>query len=485
MTSDATSELDLLQASLKGNREAFGAIVGRYQSLVCAITYSGTGNLAQSQDLAQEVFVKAWKDLGQLRDLSKFRAWLSTITRNLVRKSIRKKQGDVIEAAVPWEDVKPVESIEQGPVEAAISKEEEAMIWETLKSIPPQFREPLVLYYRQQQSLSEVAACLGLSEDAVKQRLSRGRKLLKAKTAALVEEIIGRTGPSKAFRIAVVAALPAIAPQIASAAIAGVISKGSVAAKSAGLMSLIAGLLGPLLGLLGLLGASIGIRASITNTKSPRERTFMKRRARLAILYCSAGMLVMLILNITGPRWLTFTWFAFFLASVFTLAFLTNRRQRAIQVEDGTYVRRHTRQYEMTKGQIYGSFGGGIFGSLLWLHLMSVRAKDWFTVWAILIAGIFIFLAATKLYLRAKQHRSLIEMGVFVMVGLVNLAVVNLRWQKWVEVVGSHLKYKGYTLQRINIIIVAVIVSLLIMSLLTNLIHRRIRKDHQEPDAQE
>src|SRR4030042_1910804 len=78
-----TSENELLQASLAGNKEAFGAVVERYQSLVCAVTYSATGDVGTSEELAQETFLRAWRNLRQLEDPGKFRAWLCMIARNL------------------------------------------------------------------------------------------------------------------------------------------------------------------------------------------------------------------------------------------------------------------------------------------------------------------------------------------------------------------------------------------------------------------
>jgi DNA-directed RNA polymerase specialized sigma24 family protein len=71
-----TSDANLVTESLTGNREAFGQIVARYQTLVCSLAYSGTGSLSQSEDLAQETFVAAWKQLGNLREPHKLRSWL-------------------------------------------------------------------------------------------------------------------------------------------------------------------------------------------------------------------------------------------------------------------------------------------------------------------------------------------------------------------------------------------------------------------------
>jgi DNA-directed RNA polymerase specialized sigma24 family protein len=53
----------LVARSIAGSREAFGRIVSRYQSLVSAVAYSATGSISHSEDLAQETFLTAWRDL--------------------------------------------------------------------------------------------------------------------------------------------------------------------------------------------------------------------------------------------------------------------------------------------------------------------------------------------------------------------------------------------------------------------------------------
>jgi len=85
----------LLDASLAGNKQAFGRIVRRYQSLLCAIAYSATGDLGLSEDLAQETFLIAWKRLGDLRDRTKLRAWLVGIGRNVINSAIRRRGRDL------------------------------------------------------------------------------------------------------------------------------------------------------------------------------------------------------------------------------------------------------------------------------------------------------------------------------------------------------------------------------------------------------
>jgi len=84
-------EVKLLKKCLRGNRQAFGAIVAKYQELVCAITFSGTADIQQSEELAHQTFINAWKNLYQLKDLGRFRPWLCTIARNNVRDFFNKR----------------------------------------------------------------------------------------------------------------------------------------------------------------------------------------------------------------------------------------------------------------------------------------------------------------------------------------------------------------------------------------------------------
>jgi RNA polymerase sigma factor (sigma-70 family) len=217
---DTTTETELLRASLAGGKDAFGRIVERYQPLICAITYSATGDFGRSRQLAQETFIRAYKSLAQLKDLEKFRAYLCRIARNLVDKSIRQQRFDVIRDAHPLEDAASGKSPEPDPSEIAISKEHQALVWRAIEGIPEQCREPIVLYYRRRRSIAQVAADLKLSDDAVKQRILRGRKLLSTEIASLVEDVLTKTAPGKAFTVAVVASLPALAPQTTAAGIA-------------------------------------------------------------------------------------------------------------------------------------------------------------------------------------------------------------------------------------------------------------------------
>src|SRR6185503_4535032 len=99
---------------------------------------------------------------------------------------------------------------EASPSEQTVSREEEAILWRAMEKIPETYREPLVLYYREHRSVANVAKALELSEDAVKQRLSRGRALLHEHVLALVEGTLERSNPGQAFTLGVMTALPGL-----------------------------------------------------------------------------------------------------------------------------------------------------------------------------------------------------------------------------------------------------------------------------------
>jgi RNA polymerase sigma factor (sigma-70 family) len=237
---EAASDAQLVEWSLTGDREAFGRIVERYQSLVCSITYGATGNLTLSEDIAQETFLVAWRQLTALNDAAKLRAWLCGIARNLTNNFLRRGQREPVRGAEPLDAIAEVPTPEPSPSTQAVSREEEAILWRALERIPETYREPLILFYREQQSVERVAQELELTEDAVKQRLSRGRKLLTDEVAAFVEGTLERTTPGKTFTLGVLAALPAIALSAKAVTVGATTAKSSTSA--AGLAGLFAAL---------------------------------------------------------------------------------------------------------------------------------------------------------------------------------------------------------------------------------------------------
>lgn len=124
-------DAELLERCLEGEREAFGQLVARHQGLVCAQAYSVCGDLSRSEDVAQEAFISAWRQLATLRDRSKFKAWLCGIARHLALRVAEQRQREVGSAASLVEGI-----AAETPHDAAVSREEEALVWDALAQLP-------------------------------------------------------------------------------------------------------------------------------------------------------------------------------------------------------------------------------------------------------------------------------------------------------------------------------------------------------------
>jgi RNA polymerase sigma factor (sigma-70 family) len=246
-TVDSISDADLVSRTLAGDRNAFNLIVSRYQILICSLAYSRVGHLGQSEDVAQETFITAWKHLRLLRDPAKLRAWLCGIVRNRSKKLLQREGRQPLHDAEALETAADSPACEPLPSDQTIGREEAAILWRSLERIPALYRDPLILYYREHQSIEHVAAALDLSADAAKQRLSRGRKLLQKEVQTFVENALRRTAPSREFSNAVLAALPMATAPVAAAG-AGAAAKSTAAAKSGILLACLAPFIGIIAG---------------------------------------------------------------------------------------------------------------------------------------------------------------------------------------------------------------------------------------------
>jgi RNA polymerase sigma factor (sigma-70 family) len=261
----------LVAQTLTGSREAFAKIVTRYQSLICALSYSATGDLKQSEDLAQETFLTAWKELGKLREPAKLRSWLCRISRNHTYDALKQRGHEPSHGAESLDVAAESPAPEPLPAEQAMTHEEQAILWRSIERIPEIYREALVLYYREHQSLETVAQNLDLTEDAVKQRLSRGRKLLQDQVLSFVEGALGRTNPGQAFTLSVMDALPALTVS-AKAATIGVVAKGA-GAKAVGMLGVAGAVASPLLMVF---GNYTNYRMSMDEARTDEERGHIK-----------------------------------------------------------------------------------------------------------------------------------------------------------------------------------------------------------------
>jgi RNA polymerase sigma factor (sigma-70 family) len=218
----ASSDAELVRAARRGDKQAFVEIVARHQAMVCGTALGILGNIAASEDAGQEAFLTAWRKIHELREPERLRAWLRQIARHAALGYQRRQHGhDTIEVAPELPDLGPA------PDEQAASEEEVALVREALARLPEAYREPLILYYRENQSTRAVAEALDISEDAVRQRLARGREMLRDQVSGVIENVLTRTRPTPIFTMSIAVAIGALT---APAAVAGGVFSAAAAA---------------------------------------------------------------------------------------------------------------------------------------------------------------------------------------------------------------------------------------------------------------
>lgn len=191
------SDAELVARSRRHDAEAFGALVERHQRLVFGVALARCRDPDLAEDVAQDAFVAAWRDLDRLRDGDRVGPWVAGIARNLAANAIR--------ARARRRDPEPIVDAVPTPEDAALEREDRELLRRALADVPAAHREALVLYYFDGESIARIAAVLGVGEAVVKQRLSRGRRALRAAVADRVEVALGRLRP--AVRAGVVAAV--------------------------------------------------------------------------------------------------------------------------------------------------------------------------------------------------------------------------------------------------------------------------------------
>ena len=295
----ALDDRRLVERHLAGDETAFREIVERHQAAVCAVAFSTCGDAEVSRDVAQEVFVAGWRGLPELREPEKLRPWLCGIARHRAQDAMRRDGRTPTAHATQIT----VETAAEGggPREHASRGEESALLWRTLEGLPKIYREPLVMFYREHRSTQSVATALEISEDVVRQRLTRGRMMLGERMAGIVEETLERGGPGAAFTRGVLAALPVGA----TAAKGGAMTKaaltaggvGAAAAKGGVALKALA-LVGVLPALLSGLGDFLRFRASYEAPGSSARRRRIVARYLVPNLLLAVLVLEMSVLGV-------------------------------------------------------------------------------------------------------------------------------------------------------------------------------------------
>lgn len=155
------------------DRATFAALVEEHQDRLRGFLYRYTRNRQDAEDLTQDTFVKAYRNIHRYDSKYSFSTWLYTIARRTAYNHFRDtKPTEPIEFEV-------VASKEEAPDEEAVQGDERAWVWEATKKLKPDFREALTLKYIEDMSVEEIARIMGKTQTNVKIILFRARNQLK------------------------------------------------------------------------------------------------------------------------------------------------------------------------------------------------------------------------------------------------------------------------------------------------------------------
>jgi RNA polymerase sigma factor (sigma-70 family) len=172
---------DIIQLVRKGDQQAYAQLVTKYQNYVFTIILRYLPSREDAEEVAQDVFVKAYRSLGDFRGESKFSTWLYTITTTTCITFLRKNKLDV--QSLDNEKVFAQADNMDGGMRAnqVEQKSRVAMVNQAIKMLSPEDAQVITLFYKGEQSLDEIAQVLGQETNAVKVRLHRARQRLKEK----------------------------------------------------------------------------------------------------------------------------------------------------------------------------------------------------------------------------------------------------------------------------------------------------------------
>ena len=175
-------EKDLVRRSKDGDDEAFGVLVKKYKTKVYHLAYSLTQDAQAADDLAQEVFIKAYFALDKFREKSEFGTWIYRIAVNHCRDFLRKKNRMT---QIPLENIiGKISAQEDDPHPEEKDKEEEQRretVHTAIQTLPDKYRVILSLRDIQDFSYNEIIKILDISPGTVDSRLHRARKMLRKK----------------------------------------------------------------------------------------------------------------------------------------------------------------------------------------------------------------------------------------------------------------------------------------------------------------
>lgn len=181
MTQTATHEADLplVEAVQRGDPDAFGEFVRRNERWVRGVILGVTGRSELVHDVAQDVWERAWRHAGTLRDNEKWRPWLYKLARRAAIDASKQRRTRSEREASADEMLDRTPASQPTPDRQLVEDERRAKMTEAIRGLPPHYREPFVLKHVEGWSYAQIGEMLGLPEPTVETRLVRARRMLR------------------------------------------------------------------------------------------------------------------------------------------------------------------------------------------------------------------------------------------------------------------------------------------------------------------
>jgi RNA polymerase sigma factor (sigma-70 family) len=175
------NDSEIISRILQGDKQAYAELVKRYQNFVFTICLRYTSSREDAEEIAQDIFVKAYRCLSDFRGDSKFSTWLYTIVNTSCITFLRKKRLDT--HSLDDERVFAVADNMDGGMRAnqVEQKSRIAMVNEAIQLLSPDDAKIITLFYKGEQSLEEIGEIMGIEPNTIKVKLHRARVRLKEK----------------------------------------------------------------------------------------------------------------------------------------------------------------------------------------------------------------------------------------------------------------------------------------------------------------
>jgi len=171
----------LVQRVLAGDTEAFATIVDRWKGPLVNLAYRFCRDSGMAEELAQDAFLKIFRALGNWRQQSSFSTWLYTVALNHYRSAMRRRPPPTI-------SLEDTSYLAAGDLDQEIDAElRDEAVRRAVATLPPKYRDVIVLFYFHDMDLAQTARTTGLPEGTLKARLFRARKLLRQKISPLLQ----------------------------------------------------------------------------------------------------------------------------------------------------------------------------------------------------------------------------------------------------------------------------------------------------------